>query len=104
MIAFRPRKSMSELELGGGKIVKVADLRFRTLAPPAPGAKLDVAIYGPGPVDDPMKTAVFLLLDSALGEYDVETRLGEIQILDGKQAPADARPFSQLAALVDAKR
>ena len=53
--------------------------------------------------DPAVKSGVFLLLDSQLGEYDVETKLGEIQILDGKTAPKEARPFSELAALVDKK-
>ncbi len=104
VIAFRPRKAITELEIGapgGGehRKIKLSDLRFRTLAPP--GDKIDVALYLPSPADKPLQSGTFILLDALLGEYDVETRLGEIQMLDGKDAPRDARPLSELQALVD---
>jgi hypothetical protein len=45
---------------------------------------------------------VFLQLDSVLGEYDVETKLGEIDIEPGASLPKDVRPLDDLPGVVDA--
>jgi hypothetical protein len=45
---------------------------------------------------------VYLLLDGLLGEYDVETRLAAIEIVDAPPPP-NALPFEKLAAIVDGK-
>jgi hypothetical protein len=102
IVAFRPRKpEISSIELGNGRKVSMDGLRVVTA--PRHDGKLDVVVYvSGGPVDDSCKQAVFLLLDSALGEYDVEMRLGAIEMSD-KPAPASARPFTDLAAIVDGK-
>lgn len=105
VIAFRPRKEAGfAIELGDGTKVSGEGLRFS--AQPAGGGKFDVAIYVTGrtSIDDGVKQAVFLLLDAALGEYDVETRLAGIDILPGSQATTGARPFGELARVVDARK
>jgi hypothetical protein len=104
VIAFRPRKAAGfAIELGDGTKVGGEGLRFS--AQPA-GDKLDIELYVAGrtSIDDNVKRAVFLLLDAALGEYDVETRLAGIDILPGTKAPAGARPFGELARVVDARK
>ncbi len=43
----------------------------------------------------------FLLLDQALGEYDVETRVGQILVKPIQQAPVNASPLAALPAIFD---
>jgi hypothetical protein len=43
----------------------------------------------------------FLFLDQALGEYDVETRIGEIRIEDTSKAPPKAYPLKELPVRFD---
>jgi hypothetical protein len=101
VIALRPRKPMTEIQLGDGKTFAMDDMRVSVSDA---GDKLDVTIFVKGrPVDNATKNAVYLLLDCLLGEYDVETRLGGIDI-EGAAAPASAKPFKELATLVDAKK
>jgi len=101
-IAFRPRKSadfgirIEGIELGAG------DVWFT--ATPA-GATLDVVLYVrglDGTRDDVRKYATYVLLDTLLGEYDVETRLGGIEWRAAPTAPAaPLRPLTELPAEVD---
>jgi hypothetical protein len=102
VVAFRPRKpEVSSIELGNGRKVSMDALKVATA--PRHDGKLDLTVYvSGGAVDDACKQAVFLLLDSELGEYDVEMRLGGIDMID-KTPPAGARPFTDLAAIVDGK-
>ena len=105
IIAFRPRKVLagSSIELGDGTSVSGTDVSFHVLR--TAGGKLDLVFYVnrvASPVSDPVKQAVFLLLDSTLGEYDVETRLGAIDIQPGVAGPKDARTLADLPQAVDA--
>jgi len=103
VIAFRPRLGTSyAIELGDGSKLSGDDISFRVIG--AKDGKLDVALYvkAMATVSNATKQAVFLQLDSALGEYDVETRLGTIDIEPGMSMPNDARPFRDLPGAVDA--
>jgi len=104
VIAFRQRKEGESIKLGDGTKLNHASLRFQVLGSDA--SKIDIAIYvkSADPVPDAVKKAVFLLLDAALGEYDVETRLGAIDIEPAAKAPAKARPFPELVKVVDAMK
>jgi hypothetical protein len=56
---------------------------------------------------EPVAVACFLLLDNALGEYDVETKIGFIErhpLPEGPDGPEreGLRPFSEIPAAVDA--
>jgi hypothetical protein len=98
VIALRPRKAMSEIQLGDGQKLSMDDL---TVTPADAGDKLDVVIHVKGRApDNGTKSAVYLLLDALLGEYDVETRLGGIGIESG----VGKKPFRELVSLVDAKK
>jgi hypothetical protein len=44
---------------------------------------------------------VFIALDHAIGEYDVDAKLGLIDMLPQTQAPATAKPLAQLPSDVD---
>jgi hypothetical protein len=101
IIAFRPRKQMSEVELGDGTKLRAADMLVETHDA---GGKLDVVIHVSGhAADTALKSAVYLLLDSALGEFDTETYVAGIDIV-ATAPPKTARPLSELARLVDGKK
>ena len=104
VIAFRPRKENSTIELGNGLKLRREDLSFVVLPSSHQGTKIDIELYAPGigSADDmSVKEAGYLLLDSALGEYDVETKLGVIDWKPSAAKPPSARPFRDLPAVVD---
>lgn len=105
VVAFRPRKPMTEVQVGKHGKLSTAMMTFRLLRPIVSGAKVDIAIYVKDrPIDDETKLGAYLLLDSLLGEYDVETRLGQIDLLPGKDAPKGTKPMLELPGLVDLRR
>jgi hypothetical protein len=104
VIALRPRQTGFAIQFGGTQLA-AGDLRFRIGSSPQPGQPLDVSIYVKGAaVDDNTRYAVYLLLDATLGEYDVATQLGGIDMRPESDAPRDARPLTELAAIVDARK
>ena len=65
---------------------------------------MNIAIFIPGYTETARQTYLsiaFLMLDQALGEYDVETRVGEIRVENVTQAPADAAPLKDLPKRFD---
>ena len=100
--AFRPRQSTDmALELGDGTHLSSSDLSFRVLG--TNDRKVDIELYvkGPKTITDSVGQVVFLLLDQTLGEYDVETYLGGIEMKPGTEAPTNALPLTQLPKTVD---
>jgi hypothetical protein len=102
VVAFRQRETARPLSS-----IQRAD---RTLDPNTlrfvaehTGDKLDVVVFAPGYTerDAPL---VYIALDHAVGEYDVEMRIGAISIAPLERAPAAARPFVELPAALDALR
>jgi hypothetical protein len=77
--AFRPRRSPNIVEYRG-KRVDPRDVRFSLLDD---GRNPGVYLFIPGfrENDADLKQIGYLLLDEALGEYDVESRLGLIKML-----------------------
>jgi hypothetical protein len=97
--AFRPRAPSAAVEFQG---VRLDPRTVRFLAMPPREGKVSIAIFAPGPIAPRTQHAVYLLLDAVLGEYDVETRLAGIEIVDDKRALPQARPLAELASVVDA--
>jgi hypothetical protein len=99
--AFRPRRNPCGIIELGGKRVDLADVQFSLLDN---GKIAGIHLFIPGFLESDVdfKQIGYLLLDEALGEFDVETRLGLIQMLSPDSATEHERyPLVQLPALFD---
>jgi hypothetical protein len=99
--AFRPRRipiNVVEIE---GKRIEPQDVQFSLVDNgKIAGLYLFIPGYRDGDVD--LKQIGYLLLDDALGEYDVETRLGLIEMLSPDTPTEGHRyPLADLPALFD---
>jgi hypothetical protein len=78
VIAFRPRRPVENIIDFGGIRVDPAMVEYSLLASPT---AVGIYLFVPGYIkhDSRFGQAGYLLLDEALGEYDVETKLGLIE-------------------------
>ncbi len=99
--AFRPRRpSLNVIEFRG-KRVQPSDVQFTLLDD---GQRAGIYLFIPGyrDNDSDLKQIGYLLLDDALGEYDVETKLGLIKMFPPDASTAGERhPLSELPGLFD---
>ncbi len=98
--AFRPRHGAYVIEMQG-RTLDPKDVKF--VSRPEAGM-VGLVVFLPGLTaesHDLLARMAFILLDSVLGEYDTETKVGSIAWKDAREAPADAQPLSALAAVVD---
>ena len=99
--AFRPRRNPVNVMEFRGKHVDPKDVQFTLLSNgKMPGVRLFIPGYQG--TDSDLKTIGYLLLDESLGEYDVESRLGLIEMLS-PNTPTDGQrhPFSELPKQFD---
>ena len=99
--AFRPRRSPLNSVEFGGKRVHPKDVQFSLLDN---GKTTGIFLFVPGFREDDtdLKQIGYLLLDDALGEYDVECRLGLIKMLSpDSRADGERYPFAELATRFD---
>jgi hypothetical protein len=99
--AFRPRRApVVTIEIGDNS-VDPKDVQFSLLNN---GKMAGIYLFIPGFREDDVafKQIGYLLLDEALGEYDVETRLGLIKMLSpDTRTVGDRHPFAELPTLFD---
>jgi hypothetical protein len=99
--AFRPRRaSVMTIEVGD-KSVDPKNVQFSLLDN---GKMAGIYLFIPGfrENDVALQQIGYLLLDGALGEYDVETRLGLIKMLSpDKRTVGERHPLAELALLFD---
>ena len=108
VIAFRPRKAIEGFGMAVGE-GRIAGNQLYYVASNDPERKgmIAVELYVPDMKsgDEAMKDAAFMLLEATVGEYDLETKFGNIDI---KPAPAKIeaplKPLKDLPAAVDAWR
>jgi hypothetical protein len=96
--AFRQRKEVGEVVMGGARL-NGDDVKFK-LRSDAARSPLDVDFFVPtAPGQQPKELAglLYLVLDAALGEHDVEMKIGGMELSSASSAPPDARPLSELA-------
>ena len=107
VIAFRPRKAIEGFGMAVGE-GRIAGNQLYYVASNDPERKglISVELYVPDMKngnDDAMKDAAVMLLEATVGEYDLETKIGHIDI---KPAPAKIeaplKPLKDLPAAVDA--
>jgi hypothetical protein len=98
---FRPRREAMDLSYNGTRMKH--ESVFYELLPN--GSKGDIVLYLPGysqTRQDDYHGLAFLFLDQALGEYDVETRVGSVEVRAETEAPPSAQPFRTLPKRFDA--
>lgn len=98
--AFRPRRPPNVLEFRG-KRIDPNDIQFTLLDN---GKTAGIFLFIPGFREDDadLKQIGYLLLDEALGEYDVESRLGLIKMLSPQvRKYGERHPFADLPARFD---
>jgi len=103
-IKFRPRREFADtsLKLNGAEVA-AKDISF-ALAPE--GSKVGITLYMKGYTATPDQTyeqIAYLMLDTALGEYDVETKVGAIAVKDATtDDQVKKSPLKDLPSAVDA--
>ena len=100
-IKFRPRRKPNDILYGG---VSVKASSVSVMVKPN-GEMVDITVFIPGYTQAAHKTyaaIAFLFLDEALGEYDVETRVGQVNIDSASKAPAQSYSLEALPKAVDA--
>lgn len=99
--AFRPRRHPVNTVILNDKTVDPKDVEFTLLSD---GKTAGIYLFIPGFREDDvdLKQIGYLLLDEALGEYDVETRLGLIKMLSPKTSTEGKRhPLNELPKQFD---
>jgi hypothetical protein len=99
--AFRPRRTpLNKIQIGES-CVDPRDVEFCLLTK---GSVIGIQLFIPRfrENDVTLKQIAYLMLDEALGEYDVETKIGLIQMLAPESPRTTQRyPFTELASLFD---
>ena len=102
IVAFRQReaKPFSKISMNNREL-DPATLRYVARRE---NDKLDIKLYVPGYTDGDKELGLmgFLALDHTVGEYDVETKLGGIELLPIAQAPTLSRALEELPGEIDA--
>ncbi len=104
VVAFRQRKKIDGLELRVDEQKIAANNVMFVSSKDKDPAKLALDLYIEGYDEknaELVERGAFLLLDTAIGEYDMETKVGGIRF-HGFPAPAGAKALPQLAAEIDA--
>jgi len=98
---FRPRRSPMDLQFGD-IYIKPEDV-LATLN--KDGSKVDITVFlkGAGGANDQLyQRAAFIILDQAIGEYDMETKVGLIQTLPyNSPSTIDKVSLAELPTLFD---
>ena len=99
-LKFRQRRQPSDISYEGVS-VKAQSVR---VAAKFDGQRANIVVFIPGYTKEPRNSypgIAFLLLDQALGEYDVETRVGEIKVEASPLALEHTISLEELPKVVD---
>jgi hypothetical protein len=99
--AFRPRRALINAVEIGGKRVDSQDVQFTLLDN---GKTAGICLFIPNFREDDadLMQIGYLMLDEALGEYDVETRVGLIKMLSpDAHTDGERHPLRDLSVLFD---
>ncbi|MBK9030434.1 MAG: hypothetical protein IPL61_03685 [Myxococcales bacterium] len=100
IVAFRQRIDVAHI---------VITMDGLTLTPPKmkvvvarAGGRLELTLFVPGfTTAEAMARPLYVVLDHAIGEYDLATKVGSVDFADIDQAPPGARSLLDLPALFD---
>ena len=100
-IKFRPRRTPMDVQYSGVKVK--ADDVYCTAEPDGGKAGITVFIRGYEAEQGKIyKGIAFLMLDQALGEYDVETKVGFIQVKPfSAESELEKKPIKELTKVFD---
>jgi hypothetical protein len=100
-IKFRPRRTPLDVQYSGVKVK--ADDVYCTVEPDGGKAGITVFIRGYEAEQGKIyKGIAFLMLDQALGEYDVETKVGFIQVKPfSAESELEKKPIKELTKVFD---
>ena len=101
IIAFRPRRTTLNIVDFRGKRIHPKDVKFSLLHN---GKMAGIYLFIPGyrQDDSDIKQIGYLLLDDALGEYDVENRIGLVEMFPSEIETDDEQyPLSELPQRFD---
>jgi hypothetical protein len=100
-IKFRPRRTPMDIEYGGVK-AKAEDV-YCTVEPDRGKAGITVFFNGyESEQDKTYKGIAFLMLDQALGEYDVETKVGFIEVKPfSAESVLEKKPIKDVTKVFD---
>jgi len=103
IIPFRQRKDIFDMEIEIGDTVLVPqDIQF-SFEKEKERIHLTIYVDGLDIEDEQTYHLVFLLLDNIIGEYDVEMKIGDIDVLDAEDMDEDESvfPLTRLPHVVD---
>jgi len=99
-VKFRPRRKPSDISYAGVSI-RAASVSVQI----RPSGKMaDITVFIPGYTQAAYQTyaaIAFLFLDGALGEYDVETRVGRVSVESAPKAPTQTYSLEDLPPAFD---
>lgn len=103
VIAFRPRKGLDLAIQLGGITLDTKSIFFSYVQESNHKIGLKMYVQDVAEIDERVQYSVFIILDGLLGEYDVETKIGTIDIepLISKEQER-LYPLSKLPKIVDA--
>lgn len=91
-----------EISMDNGVVIGYSDIYFRYGEDEDSKIGLELHIKNANPESKAIKSAIFVLLDSLIGEYDAETRISWIDIVPLDEKDIDKLyPFVYLRDLVD---
>lgn len=100
IIKFRPRREPFDIQVAD-KNVRAAEV-FAIVRPEGDKVSLTLMIPGYTTAEHTAYATIgYLFLDQALGEFDVETRVGQIDFQAPSNPMPDARPLRELPAIFD---
>ena len=105
IIAFRQAKDIDHIEFEGLNLI-VGDVAFNYRFDDENQVDLKFYVRGYDNADSQkINGALFVLVDSLIGEYNMMTKIGYIDVYDSKMAgKSKPRPLSELTALLESRK
>jgi len=100
ILKFRQRREPVDISFKGIKV----EADSVTVGVKKAGDRADVIIYIPDAPEDDRDiygNIAFLMLDQALGEYDVETRIGRVTVMPRSRSAGKTYSLKQLPKVID---